>query len=346
MDFLKGKFDEELTAKINGEGKVVLAEYYSFAPDFILKNIDSVCYDEAFSGWLDDRNEMFLAKADEILELYDNQKRFNKLKKAHIQDAVIPFIGAGMSMPCGYPGWTEFLRQVCNESWLPKEDLEILLNEWKYEEAAQALADNMPTVSFNEAIENTFCSDENLEGPIQLLPYIFNTSVITTNFDDVIKNCYKAANMSFSETLLGPDAHELPRYLGEGNKVLVKLHGKANSSRNRVLTHVEYEEHYGSPPCLQTIIEAISTKTLLFLGCSLGVDRTIQALTNLVTTKGHDSTTRHYAFLSIDKDKEEERLDRRDELAKANIFPIWYPADEDRNDCIEALLYKLIEGEQ
>ena len=59
--------------------------------------------------------------------------------------------------------------------------------------------------------------------------------------------------------------------------------------------------------------------------------------------KGHEVTTRHYALLSIGED--EDRLARRDELAKANIFPIWYPADEDHDECIEALFQKLIEGE-
>ena len=282
-------------------------------------------------------------KADEIMGLYDNRGRFIQLRNSYRNGAVIPFIGAGMSIPSGYPGWTEFLWKLRNETRVSKEDLNNLLSQGQYEEAVQALADDMPAGSFDEAIENDFGPDKKLEGPIQLLPSIFNASVITTNLDNVIKRCYDTAVLSFSETLLGADDRELPRYLGQGNKVLVKLHGKANSSRNRVLTYSEYEEHYGSPPCLQNAIEAISTKnTLLFLGCSLVVDRTIQTLTQLVEDKGHDATIRHYAFLSITKD--EDRLARRDNLAKANIFPIWYPADEDHDECIEALFYKLIEG--
>jgi hypothetical protein len=342
MDFLKRKFDEELAAEIEQNGNVAIAGY-SFTPDSILKEMDNVGYDDAFFAWLDQRKDNHLIKADEILELYDNRKRFNRLKEAYIRGSVIPFIGAGMSIPSGYPGWTEFLWQLRNETRVSEEELNNFLSEWKYEEAAQALADDMPAGSFDEAIENTFCHDEDLEGPIQLLPYIFNTSVITTNFDDVIKRCYDNADIFFSETLLGADARELPRFLGQGNKVLVKLHGKANSNRSRVLTYSEYNEHYGNPPCLQNVIEAISTKTLLFLGCSLGVDRTIQTLIQQVQNKGHDVTTRHYAFLSIGED--EDRLARRDDLVKANIFPIWYSADEEHGECIEALLHKLIEME-
>ena len=248
-----------------------------------------------------------------------------------------------MSIPSGYPGWTKFLWQLRNETRVSEDDLNNLLSQGKYEEAAQKLADNMPAGSFDEAIENAFGHKEDLVGPIQRLPEIFDTSVITTNFDDVIKRCYEASKSSFTETLMGVDAKELPRYLGQGDKVLVKLHGKANSNHNRVLTYLEYKRHYGNPPCLQNTIEAISTKTLLFLGCSLVVDRTIQTLTQQLEENGHEIVTRHYAFISIGED--DDRLARRDDLVKANIFPIWYPADEDHDKCIEALLQKLIEGE-
>jgi len=343
MDFLKGKFDEELLAEIEDNGNVNIAGY-SFTPDSILKDMESDGYEDAFSYWEDQRKEMLLIKADEILRLYDNQGRFNRLRDSYKRGAVIPFIGAGMSISSGHPGWTEFLRQLCNETRVCEEDLNYLLSQGQYEEAAQALADDMLAGSFDEAIENAFGHEEDLVGPIQLLPDIFDTSVITTNFDDVIKRCYEALESSFTETLFGADAKELPRYLGRGAKVLVKLHGKANSNRNRVLTYSEYEKHYGNPPCLQNTIEAISTKTLLFLGCSLVVDRTIQTLTQLVEEKGHDVATRHYAFLSIGED--EDRLARRDDLVKANIFPIWYPTDEDHDECIEALFSKLIEGVQ
>jgi len=341
MDFLKGKFNEELLAEIEDNGNVNVAGYL-FTPDQILIEIEPIGYDEAFSYWKDQREERLLTKADEILGLYDNQGRFNRLRDSYKRGAVIPFIGAGMSIPSGYPGWTKFLRQLCNETRVSDEDLDNLLFQGQYEEAAQALADDMPAGSFDEAIENVFGHDEDLAGTIQRLPHIFDTSVITTNFDDVIKRCYEDSESSFTEILLGPDAIELPRYLGQGNKVLVKLHGKANSGRSRVLTYSEYQRHYGEGNSLLDVIEAISTKTLLFLGCSLVFDRTIQTLTQLVEDKGHDVATRHYALLSIGED--EDRLARRDDLAKANIFPIWYPADEDHDECIEALFHKLIDG--
>ena len=45
MDFLKGKFDDELSARI--DNGIVSIAGYPFAPDIILK-MDSTIYDEAF----------------------------------------------------------------------------------------------------------------------------------------------------------------------------------------------------------------------------------------------------------------------------------------------------------
>lgn len=341
IDFLKGKFDDELVAEIDPkDGKVKVAGY-SCTPGVFLKEMDPVSYEIALSEWLEQRKERLLIKADEIIGLYGTKGRFNRLRESYQRGAVIPFLGAGMSIPSGYPGWTKFLWQLRNETRVSEEDLKCLLSQGKYEEAAQMLADDMPAGSFDEAIENIFGHDGDLAGPIQLFPYIFNTSIITTNFDNVIKRCYEAADLSFSDTLLGAEARQLPRRLGEGSKVLVKLHGKANSDCSRVLTYSEYQRYYGEQPCLRDVIEAICTKTLLFVGCSLNVDRTIQTLTQLVEDNGYGLATRHYAFLSISED--EDRLARRDDLAKANIFPIWYPAEDDHDECIEALLQKLVE---
>ena len=62
---------------------------------------------------------------------------------------------------------------------------------------------------------------------------------------------------------------------------------------------------------------------------------------DLIDEKGHEVIPRHYAFLAVN---EAERLQRRDQLSKSNIYPIWYPSTDDHNECIEALLHKLMES--
>lgn len=335
MEYLVPAFHESL----NEEGGVYISGY-TFSRDNILKELEIEGYTEAFNEWLQQRKNENIARAEEILSLFDNQGRFRKLREIYARGAIIPFVGAGMSMPSEYPGWTEFLYQMLDETKVNKAVFDETIAKGQYEEAAQMLSDALPVGCFLEHVENAFGGNQDICGVVQRLPQVFKQAVVTTNFDNVLNRCYENANFNFEEELLGPNAEELPRALGENRRVLVKLHGKANSSRNRILIKDEYDNHYQNDHALETVIEAISNRTLLFLGCSLTVDRTVQCLSRIVARKGHEHVPRHYAFLKLNEG--EDRLARRDQLAAANIYPIWYTDDHDES--IEALLEKLTEG--
>ncbi|MER0363820.1 SIR2 family protein [Vibrio vulnificus] len=335
MDYLIPQFHDYL----NEDGEVDVAGY-TFSRDNILKELEEEGYKEAFADWLQQRQIENLSRADEILSLHDNRARFNRLKEIYARGAVIPFVGAGMSMPSNYPGWTHFLYQVLEETTANREEFNAAISDGLYEEAAQMLADSLPAGCFLEHVENAFGGSHLLFGVVQRLPLIFKSAAITTNFDNVISRCYEQANSTFEREMLGPAARELPRALGENKRVLVKLHGEACSSINRVLTKTEYDHHYQNDQALEAVIESISNRTLLFLGCSLTVDRTIQCLRRIIDKKGPENVPRHYAFLKLNEG--EDRIARKNQLGEANIFPIWYTDDHDES--IEALLEKLTEG--
>ncbi|ASF99289.1 SIR2 family protein [Vibrio anguillarum] len=335
MDYLIPQFHDYL----NEEGEIDVAGYV-FSRDNILKELEKEGYQEALNEWLQQRQIENIARADKILALFDNLGRFRKLKEIYARGAIIPFVGAGMSMPSDYPGWTKFLYQVLDETKVSKADFDEAIAKGQYEEAAQMLSDALPAGCFLEQVENAFGANQEICGVVQRLPLIFKQAVVTTNFDNVLNRCYENANFNFEEELLGPVAEELPRALGENKRVLVKLHGKANSSRNRILTKSEYDNHYQNDQALESVIEAISNRTLLFLGCSLTVDRTIQCLKRIIGKKDPENVPRHYAFLKLNEG--EDRIARKNQLGEANIFPIWYTDDHDES--LEALLEKLTEG--
>lgn len=350
MEFLKEQFKSDLIAEINDDGEVVIGGA-KFTPTEILQELDDQSYLSCFDDWLVDQKQKRCSKADEILSQYGNRDRFNRLKEAFDRSAVIPFVGAGLSQASDYPGWTNFLEKLRRETRITSEQLKAMMDDGLYEEAAQALADDMPAGSFNEELENIFCAEREIKGPVQFLPHVFKGPVITTNFDNILKQCFDRVE-PFTETLIGGDASEIKRYLGRNEHVLVKLHGKANSGKNRILTKSEYDSFYDGNNCLPDAIRNIASYQLLFMGCSLGVDRTIKVLIDIVQEQGHDNAVRHYAFLPLFNDAE--RLERRDALAEANIFSIWYPVEviegqvvneEVHDESIAALLEALgIEG--
>lgn len=340
MEFLREEFRDQLRAEIDETTGNVVIEAASFTPQQILE-FNNETFELAFKEWSITRKEHYLEKAKQILSLYDNADRFEALRAAYRRGSVIPFVGAGLSMPSGYPGWTEYLYRLREETTLPEADLAALISRGEYEEAAQLLFDALPHDSFNEHLENKFDAERPLAGCVRFLPYCFPSSVVTTNFDSVLKRCYDDAEKPFSEELLGADAIELPRLIGQGKNVLVKLHGKANTARSRVLTKTEYDQCYVGGKTLEQGLNAVCQKTLLFMGCSLSTDRTMACLKGFLSQNGAESTVRHYAFIAVNDDNNA-RIARKNELAKANIFPIWYPADEDHDECLMALLEKLV----
>lgn len=343
MKHLKPIFVDALAQEQNlyvDKGRVHIRNKH-WAPDEILEGLlDPDAYNDLFLDWVQERKEEFIESAKTILDEYGLQDRFGKLKEVYARGAVVPFVGAGLSVSSGYPGWTAFLKQHLRETAINPDEFDQILRAGQYEEAAQKLADALGP-AFNEAVENAFGRSRDISGCVQLLPHVFDSCVITTNFDDVTKRCYEAVGKPFSEELSGEHSRELPRKLAEGKRILLKLHGTSTSPRGRILTAAEYQKHYGDGEELQKAIEAICSKTLLFVGCSLTVDRTLTAMKAFVRANGHDNIARHYAFLPAPANDADKNA-RRDALIECNVYPIWYPAGA-HDESIEALLLALME---
>jgi len=343
MKHLKPMFVDALAQEQNlyvDKGRVHIRNKH-WAPDEILEGLlDPDAYNDLFLDWVQERKEELIESAKAILDEYGLQDRFGKLKEVYARGAVVPFVGAGLSVSSGYPGWTAFLKQHIRETAINPDEFDQILRAGQYEEAAQKLADALGP-AFNEAVENAFGRSRDISGCIQLLPHVFDSCVITTNFDDVTKRCYEAAGKPFSEELSGEHSRELPKKLAEGKRILLKLHGTSTSARGRILTTAEYQKHYGDGEELQRAIEAICSKTLLFVGCSLAVDRTLTAMKAFVQANGHDNIARHYAFLPAPGNDADKNA-RRDALIECNVYPIWYPAGA-HDESIEALLLALME---
>ena len=339
IDYLKFQFNEEL----NSEGGIVEIAGSEFERSEILNGLEPDTYGLAFSEWLVEKWERLLEKANEILNMYDNKGRFEQLVRIHKAGNLVPFVGAGLSIPSGYPSWTAFLYQCCDESGIDKSVLSQLLSDGLYEDAAQVLHDDMTSPVFNELLESTFDVERNIEGAIHYLPYIFNDKhVLTTNFDTILERVYESKERAFDAGSVksGRSLVEISRVLQAKPRSLIKIHGTCNQVTDRVLLHTEYETAYQNSGEVSNFFDRVIFRdALLFLGASLNADRTIKKMAEIVTEKGHDSLTRHYAFLALNEG--DDRIERKRMLACANIFPIWY-AEGEHDESIEALLYKLM----
>jgi hypothetical protein len=344
LDYLERLFIEEL----NSEGEVNIRGICFFR-DEILSSLDPDAYKEVFENWKTERKQRNLNEANRILDITsDNRNRFFRLKELFKEKKIIPFIGAGMSISTGVPSWGEFLRSVQKETRTDRFYFEELLSQGKFEEAAQYLDDCSPS-HLQEQLDNIFGRKylfNEINGVVCLLPKIFNnTPIITTNYDNILSTVYQQCNYPFSDELNGLYLEDLYNKLLDKQNFLLKIHGTFDKPQNRILTKNDYDKHYnGQTSKLKNCVESLFSSSLLFIGCSLTIDRLINALAEVVQEKGSENLPRHYAFLFSDPEKDDvNRIKRKEELAKSNIFPIWYNGDHDES--IEALLELLNDGE-
>lgn len=339
MDFWLPKYHEYL----NSEGDVEIVGA-SFQRSRILKELEPETYQLSFEDWVEERKNSLRDLTTQLLSIPDNVRRFGALKKACASRIVVPFLGAGLSMPSGYPSWTKFLWGLQEESDVNPDELDSFLKAGDYEGAAQLIHDDLGPALFNKQLQECFDRECVAVGPINLLPLVFpESNVITTNFDKLLESAFFGQSQGFDQVIFGSNLGEALRIVSAGGRYLLKLHGSCETVVNRVLLRDEYAEFYGDAGIVRRFFSRfLFGKSLLFIGCSLLTDRTLRTMEQVVAVEGAHTLPQHYAFLELTDGVD--RVKRKKALAKANIFPIWYPEGQ-HDESIEALLLALMEGE-
>jgi hypothetical protein len=303
----------------------------------VLKD-DPGAYTEEFNRWLSDFIDKQMEVLDEILQLHANRQRFDDLCNRAQAGNVAPLVGSGMSVPSGKKMWSAFLEHLRTNSKLPKAKLKAMLAKGQYEEAAEALFSNMPKEYFDKAIEHDLRLEKGkrVQGAVRLLPGLFPSMVLTTNFDDVLERRYDECGTAFKRTYAGT---EIGQYRRDGSgSVLLKLHGDCYKPETRVLRTAEYEAAYGIKGTLRGELSKVyESKSLLCLGCSLAEDRTMALIHNVA--KRDKNMPLHFAFMQL-PETEAKRVKREHFLTERKIFTIWYKGDHD--ECITALLVGML----
>ena len=292
---------------------------------------------------------------DKIIKCWStNEKRWNALKMQYDDKRVIPFVGAGMSVPI-YPDWGQALKDVLNGTKKEKEKLENYLSKNQYEMASQYVRKTKGN-GFFESLDDVFDPKKIIEHvnkkdepASSLLPEVFRSGLlVTTNFDTVLEHYYKNEN-SFLNVITLSNLRDnkglINKSVRENSHVLLKIHGDINDHDSLVFTKEQNNKVYGNEIFVKGLQKLIESKIFLFLGCScIGENRYIK-----VFKKVMDEDKQNFAFLSLPKRKKkqikEEYIDevkKRDkELIDWGVFPIWYPYN--KHESVKHLLQKLKE---
>ncbi|WP_408095523.1 SIR2 family protein [Peredibacter sp. HCB2-198] len=320
------EFNEQFDEDFIQEFGVIVINGFKISPSEILFYLKKESYDDSLSNWKAIKDEELKNQFEELLEINSNFGRVQDLVELIKSKRVIPFIGAGLTVDCGMPTWSNFLMELGREQRMDVTDLKEKIESGLFDECADQLLQKMQEIQFNEKYRHKFTLNGKVQGPVTFLPLLFTNGVITTNFDKVLESAY-GGTVRVVEGVNSDWINDLKK----GKHQIYKIHGTMEGTANRVLTKNEYDARYGNSgidfnlPLAKFLKTTTEVGSLFFIGCSLTVDRVIQVLAEL--KNDHGSITHHYALLQK-PDDEEKLVERQDRLASVNILPIWYPEGE------------------
>ena len=336
-------FEEQLAFSMeNGErllGRVFVGETEVLPVQFL--RYDDEAYRFEFTNW---QNEIWMPeqgrRRGQLLGLSGNGGRYSELKQAVSRGRVLPFVGSGMSVPSGLPAWWDLLIAIAGQVSGEIASIEALLQKGAFETAVDAILAATNRKLFNERIEHALRLDDAnvIVGAARLLPILFPNLVISTNLDPLLERLYEACDASFEAVLTGAELASFRKLNASGARILVKLHGDHQKPSTRVLTCAEYDGAYGPAGVAKAELSNLyRNNTLLFLGCSLLGDRTLEAIKEAADEDS--DAPKHFSFSSLPESRPDQ-IARENFLTSRGIFPIWYDGDHD--ECIMSLLAGLL----
>ena len=267
----------------------------------------------------------------DILEIEENRENFRLLIER--KKELVPFVGAGFSKPA-CPTWVEFLELFCQELKSKKmlkpsaeedyEKIKASREENRLEEMANFLANKAGKREYQNILKKYFNKSiqAGMERKFELFHKAFPNLKITTNYDTLIESNGPKSN--YVNTFYGNQPDDLNRLFSCMNaNCLLKIHGATIKPDSIVFAREEYDQIYGessgfdSKAPFPSFLERVFTNsTVLFIGCSLGLDRTVMILQSLINVR------EHFAIMSL-PGNDDTLADLKLHLSQLNIAPIW-----------------------
>lgn len=330
------------------EGQEVRVEYGVDAlpqPSKALFSGDRSGYDEAFQEFRKERRHealgelFFQEQFGEDHWFQRNVDHFVQLVDLMYAGAVVPFVGAGVSATGGFSTWKDHLRRQGKTAHIASERIDWLLFNGDYETILEEIEAVRGREVFINEIRDEFSRNLNIPDVVWRISELFADTVITTNYDRLIEMSFETGEAGKVQVINGLDAMEKP----DPKKItVIKLHGDIKNPKRCILSKNQYDEAYGNgslnmhKPIPKLLAYHYKNSSLLFLGCSLRNDRTVQVFRAIREGMGEEEETKQHFSIEQAPDSLEEIAQRNAELANLGITPIWF--EKERYELVESIL--------
>ncbi len=305
---------------------------------------DKAGYDQAFKEYREERrhevlNERYLCDQFTDNHWFErNLRRFDQLIECLETGDVVPFVGAGLSKAGGFPTWEDHLRSQGRTAGIDPAYIEALLASGQYETVIAEIETSRGRDVFIQEVRDIFSRTGEITDITLRITELFTDTVITTNYDRLIEQAFDTGAKNAFQIINGPNALANP----DTDRVsIIKLHGDIKMPGNCILSKNQYDQAYGESgidmtrPIPKLLEYYYKNSSLLFLGCSLNNDRTIQVFRAIKQQVGDIVIPQHFAIEQT-PETEQGLSDRNAYLAGLGITGIWF--EKGQFDCVEAIL--------
>lgn len=274
----------------------------------------------------------------------DNKNVYREIKEN--LPSVVPFVGAGLTQ-FAYGLWGDALcglAENISDKGNHKKVLD-MIGEGQFLEAALLLEELRGEANLTQDMVNMF-SRRKLEKwkkrklsmqAVWLLPDLFKGMVITTNFDQTLERVYEEKKLSFDD-VSQPGHHQLAEHAlrAASSHILFKMHGTISGNhaeyKDIVFTKEQYERNYsGDTDLVKMLRRCFERRLILFLGCSLQQDRTMDVLQRCIKPGLYN-----YTIIPCKKEDRDEKLK---ELGEKHIRAVIY--EQGRHEAVRVILEQL-----
>lgn len=262
----------------------------------------------------------------ELINYKDNYKRLNYI--CNNRENIVPFVGAGVSIDCGLYSWLDMLDIIAKD-YFTADEIKRMHNFgdcFSYADKIVEVTGNQNMIM--EKIKEIF---QNAEVTLTDTPYILTSSfsdlIVTTNYDTILEEASRQNIIASPlKPLLPCLKGQMDAAIQNNERCLLKLHGSIEETSSIILTTKQYDKFYGkssrrNKPLPRYLEKLFTTKKLLFVGCSLEFDRTLNILLECLKK---DEKISHYAIVPW-FDNEIKNISQSRRLTQLGIVPIYFP---------------------
>lgn len=240
---------------------------------------------------------------------------------------VIPFVGSGLSKPCGALTWPEVIDVLREELKTTTTDFLIVAQEYEDKFGRENLV-----LKLKELCEIKIEDSTALEIHMKMLsmnpPYIY-----TTNYDSAIEKSSALLHRKYKKIVDIRDIVDSKH----GEKQVIKFHGDFSKDSSIVFTKNDYEKRLNANENELDILfrSHILGKSVLFLGYSFNDDNIKYIFKKQTDLYGTANLPKSY-IVSFEDNDEKENI-----LKSQNIITLKLSSIEELNSLIDKITYKV-----